>query len=159
MYLKQIREKIDQESWGGAGHDAGGHGGSSGGVQRVMLFPKGRDNKWFTLGCKARAVLCLAMEWFIAWCQLWDPSPEHLQTGHMDWGELWTSICEDVLPSGLPCWDQRRGGSWIPITELIWKKTLSVMWKWFGLRLKFIIITLISSQASALAAAKENTKA
>lgn len=33
------------------------------------------------------------------------------------------------------------------------------MWKWFGLRLKFIIITLISSQASALAAAKENTKA
>lgn len=60
------------------------------------------------------------------------------------WGSLWACRC---------------GGSWIPITELIWKKTLSVMWKWFGLRLKFIIITLISSQASALAAAKENTKA
>lgn len=60
------------------------------------------------------------------------------------WGSLWACRC---------------GGSWIPITELIWKKTLSVMWKWFGLRVKFIIITLISSQASALAAAKENTKA
>lgn len=60
------------------------------------------------------------------------------------WGSLWACRC---------------GGSWIPITELIWKKTLSVTWKWFGLRVKFIIITLISSQASALAAAKENTKA
>lgn len=34
----------------------------------------------------------------------------------------------------------------------------AVMWKWFGLRVKFIIITLIS-QASALATAKGNMKA
>lgn len=36
---------------------------------------------------------------------------------------------------------------------------LSVMWKWSGLRVKFIIITLISSQASVLATAKGNTEA
>lgn len=95
---------------------------------------------WFSFHSFIHSFLSSLIYLFRANSQIYKP----ITAKRLCWGSFWACRC---------------GGSWIPITELIWKKTLSVMWKWFGLRVKFIIITLISSQASALAAAKENTKA
>lgn len=106
----------------------------------LSISPFSPPFSWFSLCFFIHSSLSLLIYLFRANFQIYKP----ITAKRLCWGSLWACRC---------------GGSWIPITELIWKKTLSVMWKWFGLRVKFIIITLISSQASALAAAKENTKA
>lgn len=111
-------------------------------LSSFSLFPSliSPPFSWFSLCFFIHSSLSPLIYLFRANFQIYKP----ITAKRLCWGSLWACRC---------------GGSWIPITELIWKKTLSVMWKWFGLRVKFIIITLISSQASALAAAKENTKA